>query len=374
MKICEFIPTASFYVGGGEVYPLMQSAALANKGEEVTLVVLKTDLETDYFKKFREENQKIKYVYLESPSELVIPFAKREMNHDTVHELYFSLSRGLSQLCSDEKYDVAVVHYGPAAISVPLETKEILFLHGVPSTFQVINKAAVLAADKLLAVSKSVAEGWKDLFGIDEQIDVLYNAADAEKFYPDEKINKEIDLLYLGRLIEIKGVQYLLQAVSILGKERGVGMKLTIAGDGPYREELERQTEELGIKGQVEFLGFLNEEEKKNVYNRAKICVFPSYAKEGVLTTMLEAAACGCAIITTNSCGMVDFMDDGSEGLLCKPQDGADLAEKIMTLYTNQELRQKLGRQARKKVEKDWSWQGHADKLKEIIIGLNNKR
>ena len=371
MKICEYIPTASFYVGGGEVYPLMQASALANKGEEVTLVVLKTDYETDYFKKYKKENPNINYVYLESFSEAICSFAKREMNHNTVHELYFSLSRGLSQLCNEENFEVVIVHYGPAAVSVPKKTKEILFLHGVPSTFQVINKTALEVADKLLAVSKSVGQGWRDLFGVSAPIDVLYNAADAEKFFPEEKINKDLDLLYLGRIIEIKGVQYLLQAVSILNKEKGISIKLTVVGDGPYRKELERQVEELGIGDKVEFLGFLDEEKKKDIYNRARICVFPSYAKEGVLTTMLEAAACGCAIITTNACGMVDFMDDGVEGLLCKPQDGVDLAQKITTLFADSSLRDKLGRQAREKVERDWSWQGHADKLEEIINQLS---
>ncbi|HOX96634.1 MAG TPA: glycosyltransferase family 4 protein [Candidatus Woesebacteria bacterium] len=373
MKICEYIPTASFFVGGGEVYPMIQAKALASIGEDVTLVVLKTDLETDYFKKFKEENTNIKFVYLESPFEQFLPYAKREVNHDAIHELYFSLSRSMSQLCCEKKFDAVIVHYGPGVISVPKETKEILFLHGVPSTLQIINKTAVLVADKLFAVSKSVAEGWKELFGINGPVDVLYNAVDAEKFYPDENIVKDIDLLYLGRLIEIKGVQYLLRAVAILNEKNNINVRLVIVGDGPYRRDLEKLTVKLGIEDNVEFLGFLDEEKKRDIYNRARICVFPSYAKEGVLTTMLEAAACGSAIVTTNSCGMIDFLEDGKDGLLCKPKDGKDLARKIEMILSDKELMTILGHQAREKIFRDWSWKKHVDKLSQVLYQLKVK-
>jgi len=62
MKICEYIPTASFFVGGGEIYPLLQTKALVKAGHDVTLVVLKTKFESEYFIKYRQDNPKLNIV------------------------------------------------------------------------------------------------------------------------------------------------------------------------------------------------------------------------------------------------------------------------------------------------------------------------
>lgn len=370
MKICEYIPTASFFVGGGEIYPLLQTKALSDRGAEVTLVTLKTDFESEYFSSYKINNPKINFISIESPIESKNSFSKRPLTHDATHELYYSLSRNFIDLCEREKYDVVITHYGPAALTVPKSTKEILFLHGVPSTYQPANFAAVNVADKLLSVSKSIVTGWHELYSTEENIEVLYNAVDPTVFYKDTSIEKDIDILFLGRLIEIKGVQHLVKAIGILKNEYGINLKLTIAGKGPYQEELEKTVADLKLQTHVSFIGFVEESDKNNLYNRSKICVFPSYAKEGVLTTMLEAASCGSSIITANCCGMIDFIKDGENGLLFEPENEADLAKKIMKLVNDEQLSNEIGENARKDIEEKWNWNYHAERFEEIIKEL----
>jgi glycosyltransferase involved in cell wall biosynthesis len=368
MKICEYIPTASFFVGGGEIYPLLQTKSLAKAGHDVTLVVLKTEFESEYFIKYRQDNPKLNIVKIESPIESCNSFAGRELSHKVAHELYFSLGRAFSFLCAKNDFDLVITHYGPGAVSCPSNIKQILFLHGVPSTIQSVNIAAVIAADKLVAVSKSVADGWKKMFKVKKEIDIIYNAVDIQAYYPTNT-KKNIDILYLGRLIEIKGVQHLIQAVKIL-KDMECKLKLIVAGKGPYENELKKMVKVLRLEKEVAFLGYINESDKLELYNRAKICVFPSYAKEGVLTTMLEAASTATAIVTANCCGMIDFIDNGVNGLLFEPQNAKDMAEKIMLLINDSDMAQNLGRNARKSVERSWNWEYHAKAVENIIKSM----
>lgn len=243
-----------------------------------------------------------------------------------------------------------------------------MFLHGVPSAVQPVNVAAVAVSDKLIAVSKSVAQGWKKMFKIKENIDLVYNAVDINLYFPIN-IKKDIDILYLGRLIEIKGVQHLINALKIL-RDKGYSLELTIAGKGPYEEQLKKLATKLGINNRINFLGYVPEERKLELYNRSKICVFPSYAKEGVLTTMLEAASTAAPIITANCCGMVDFIKNGKNGLLFEPKNVDDLANKILLLTNNPEISRKIGSNARKSVEKEWNWQYHIKKLERVINSM----
>lgn len=353
MRICVYIPTASFYVGGGEVIPLIQARQLQKIGHEVAVVTLKVENETNYFKAFKKDNPSINYCSLSSIIQKENPFDKRVLNHQVGHELYFSLTRAFSYYCLKQQFDIVITHYCPAAMSVPSSIKQLLFLHGVPSEFDLVNYVSARLANKLVAVSNSVAQGWQSLFQLGK-IEVLHNGIDEKTFYP-ENLCEDIDIFFVGRLIEIKGVQHLIEAVSILDKEYNIKAKVVIRGEGPYERELVKLTRKLRLESQIEFLGYIKEENLNSYYNRSKICVFPSYAKEGVLTTMLEAASAGRAIITTNSCGMVDFLKDKDNGLLFEPENPKDLSLKIKELLTEPTKRKRFGEKARKDILASWT-------------------
>jgi len=371
MKICVYIPTASFFVGGGEIVPLMQAKFLSKIDNTVTVVALKVQRETPYFKNFKSENTNINFDYIEATYSIDdIPYERRKVDHELGHDMYFNLSRSFEGYCIKNDFDVVITHYAPAAISVPKNIKQVLFLHGVPDVIQTINRVAVNVADCLVAVSQSVADGWSDLYKV-QNINTIHNGIDQNHFIKQD-IQKDIDVFYVGRLIEIKGVQFLIGAIKILS-DQGVSLNVAIAGKGPYEETLKELVVRNKLENRIKFVGFISDNELVNYYNRSKIVVLPSYSKEGVLTTLLEASACQTCVMTSNCCGMKEFVQNGITGLLSKPKNPTDIANKIKSLINNPDKIEKLGKNARKEIEAHWTWDKSANKLNNLIKELLQK-
>lgn len=369
VKICVYIPTASFFVGGGEIVPLNQSKYLSKKGYKVTVLVLKVDKETSFFKNFKKENPEVKIEYLKTNT-TVLNIKGENLTHELGHALYFSLGRQLSDYLLRNNFDIVLTHYAPAALFVPASIKQILFIHGIPQKKQVVNDIAVRLSDKLVAVSKSVSIGWQKMFDLHKKIKVIHNGIDVSHFFPVTNQMKNIDILFVGRLIRIKGVQHLIEAVNLIHENFRQNLNVVIGGKGPYLKVLKELVKQHELGKVIHFKGYLPEEKLNLYYNRSKIVVLPSYAKEGVLTTLLEAAATGRAIITANCCGMIEFIEDKKNGLLFEPRNPIDLQEKIQLLLTNNSLRTKLGNNARKKILKNWTWEHSITQLENLIKQL----
>lgn len=142
-------------------------------------------------------------------------------------------------------------------------------------------------------------------------------------------------ILFVGRLVEIKGVTYLIEAM------KNIEAMLVIVGDGPLRNELERQAAEM--KDKVLFLGAKTHEELKVIYASADIFVAPSITidngvQEGVPTVIMEAMASGLAVIASNSGGIPAVIHNRENGLLCKERNSKELAESIRKLIEDEEF------------------------------------
>lgn len=141
-------------------------------------------------------------------------------------------------------------------------------------------------------------------------------------------------VLFVGRLAEIKGVTYLIEAMKV------VDAMLVVVGDGPLRRELEEQAMELG-KEKVQFLGGKTHEELKTIYASADIFVAPSVtakdgAQEGFGLVMLEAMASGLPVVASNSGGITQLIKDGENGLLCEERNVKQLICKINKLLIDE--------------------------------------
>lgn len=365
-RICVYSPAASFFVGGGETFSLTQAKHLSlDSNYSVDFVVLKTKDEILNYKELLK-GSKVKIKYIES--EMFSNGINLDLtNFDNVYKFYFSLSRGFSELISREKYDLIITHLSCANFQIPSSTKVIQFLHGVPSKRDVVNEIGVTLPNKLFAVSNSVRAGWKSLYGDNLNISVLHNAVEPENFFPLPQA-EDIDVFFIGRIIEIKGVQHLIKAVSILRKNSPkIIRNVVIAGIGPYEQELQKLCKELNLEGVVKFVGRIPELKKNEYYNRSKVCVFPSYAREGVLTTMLEAASAGKVVITSKCCGMMDFVVDGQNALYCEPENPEDLSKKIQMVLESDNLRREIGERARDCILDKWGWNINITALKEEI-------
>lgn len=148
---------------------------------------------------------------------------------------------------------------------------------------------------------------------------------------------------FLGRLIYYKGVDYLIRAM------REVEGKLIIAGDGELGPELKNLVNELGIQERVAFVGTLSDEELSAYYHACDVFVLPSVeSSEAYGLVQLEAHACGKPVVSTNLPTGVPFVNqDGVTGLVVPPGDAGALSESINRLLGDEELRAKLGKQAK---------------------------
>jgi glycosyltransferase involved in cell wall biosynthesis len=140
-------------------------------------------------------------------------------------------------------------------------------------------------------------------------------------------------LVFVGRLVEKKGVRYLLDALASLA-DAYPDLRLTIAGDGPLRRELERRAVDLGIAERVAFLGGVAQASLPELYRRATLAVFPFVVaadgdQEGFGLVIIEAMGCGCPVIANDLAAVHQSIDAGVTGVLAPPGDVAALAAAI---------------------------------------------
>lgn len=156
-------------------------------------------------------------------------------------------------------------------------------------------------------------------------------------------------ILFLGRIVPIKGLPYLLEAAAGLPDSR-----LLIAGDGPEKKALARRFPE------ANFLGHLDEDGKAAVFRKAGIAVFPSvsepWRREGLPVALLEAMAAGLAVIVTDTGGMKEAVRHGVNGLIVPEKKSRAIRQAVQHLQSNPGFAAKLGRAARETAMNfDWS-------------------
>jgi glycosyltransferase involved in cell wall biosynthesis len=180
-------------------------------------------------------------------------------------------------------------------------------------------------------------------------------------------------ILFAGGLDKahyFKGKPELLQAMAILKKDNFVAV-LKIAGEGELKQKYQSLTRELGIDDRVEFVGLLPHNQLPEFYNQGSLFVMPSVGRtESFSIATAEAQACGLPAIVSDLPGVRVTIQNGVTGLLVKPGDSADLAEKIKLILSNQSLRTEMGKAGRARMEKYFSWQTIGDKLENIYQEL----
>ena len=206
-----------------------------------------------------------------------------------------------------------------------------------------------------------------------KEIEVLPMGCDCRHFSPEHRVDNYFSqngkpvVLFVGRLAEVKGVTYLIEAM------KQVDAILAIVGEGPLRQELERQAAPLGDK--IRFLGGKTHDELATIYASADVFVAPSVkAKDGGVEgfglVFLEAMASGLPVVASRAGGIPDLVHDGENGLLVPPAEPQALAEAINQVLTENEFRKKLVHDGMLTVQNyDYcvTGQKYAKKLKECI-------
>ncbi len=171
-------------------------------------------------------------------------------------------------------------------------------------------------------------------------------------------------LLYLGALLPAKGVEDLLQAFSTLFATNP-DARLIMAGSGPALAQLQAQAVTLGVSEQVSFPGWIGPDEKNALLRRARVLALASHT-EAQPMVLLEAMACGAAVVSTNVGGIPDLIKHEVHGLLAPAQDAAAFATQLLRVWEDVALHQRLVQAAHIHVAENH----HAVQVRNALLSL----
>lgn len=174
-------------------------------------------------------------------------------------------------------------------------------------------------------------------------------------------------LLAVARLTEKKGLRYLIEACRLLA-DRGRAIRCEIVGDGPLRDDLERQVVELGLEDVVVLAGALPFPEVLERYRRAWAVVLPCIVasdgdRDGIPNTIIEAMAGQLPVVSTPISGIPEVVRDGDTGLLVAEADAAAIADAVERLLDDRDLATLLGARGRALVQREFDLGRNVDRL-----------
>ncbi|MGI9244619.1 MAG: glycosyltransferase, partial [Verrucomicrobiales bacterium] len=193
----------------------------------------------------------------------------------------------------------------------------------------------------------------------------LFNVEFRERTTPPD--NGGWRIFQACRLVEKKGLPTALEVfANILGQYPDA--RFRIAGSGPLEDSLKQQCQSLGISGQVDFLGFLNQEQILEEAYASHLFLHPSQMgadlnQEGVPNAMLEAMATGLPTVATRHGGIPEAITHGESGMLSAEKDAEDLTRNALALMSDRNLYQKIAVGARQAIEEKFAFRRQIDHL-----------
>jgi len=201
----------------------------------------------------------------------------------------------------------------------------------------------------------------------------IYNGLDLARFGFSAPRGREPVIVSVGRLIDKKGFEDLIDACAIL-KQRGRAFRCAIVGSGPLEEALKARIARLGLDGVVEMLGSLPQEDVVRQMRSAAAFAAPCVVsadgdRDGLPTVLLEAMALGTPCVSTDVTGIPEVLRDGNTGLMVGQHDAPALADALQRLLDSEPLRLRLAESARRLMETQFDIHANAARMREIFAG-----
>jgi len=273
---------------------------------------------------------------------------------------------GIMRLCARERYDIIHVHWPfPHALFGYLGRwmcggRLVCTFYGVElqwvlnkmPAFRPFLKWAARVSDEVVAISSYTAAMLRNVEDVPIRV-IPYGISVRELSPPVRRSSGPATILFVGRLVERKGVAFLIDAFQNLCRSSDV--RLVIVGDGPERRALEQRARSRGIEGEVRFVGQVEADRLKEWYRASDIFVLPAVFDskgdtEGLGVVLLEALSHGKAVIASRVGGIVDIVEDGKTGLLVEEKDATALARAIERLLSDHELYRHIVEEGQKRV------------------------
>jgi len=221
-------------------------------------------------------------------------------------------------------------------------------------------------ADKIICYTETERNQLIDLGIHPEKISVIHNGVDTDHFAPLSNIAPKKQILWIGKYVPGKGVEYLLRGFQLFSSEFP-DYTLLMIGRGPQKDDCLRMIEDLGLTEKVILRDFVQNRDLPKIYQQSSLFVLPSL-EEGVPRTILEAMACGVPVACTELPQLVKIVSGC--GLLFPLRDPEALAAALSTLVSDTEMAQACGRNGRERAVSMYSWSDTVSRTLDLYASL----
>ena len=335
------------------------SSRLANRGHEVTVYAMdgfKTRLDVPKNKPVDVDG--IPTYYFRNISNLLtrnnfytpyfLPFiAKKDLKKfDVIHVHTYRSPMAIFVCYYARKYKIPYVLQAHGSVPRIIEKKGLKYLFDIFFGYKILKDAS-----KMIAVSNVEVNQYIKMGVPKEKIIVISNGIDVDSFsdLPEKGtfrkqygISEKYIVLFLGRLHEIKGIDFLIESYAELKKEQDDVVLVLAGSDDGYKDKAEILINELNLKNEVRFIGHIGGADKLAAYVDADVLVYPSIFEIFGLVPF-EAVMCGTPIIVTDDCGCGDLVRDANCGHLIKYGNVNDLKDKIKHSIENHDDGHRMG-------------------------------
>ncbi|MCX8173836.1 MAG: glycosyltransferase [Thermoplasmata archaeon] len=369
MKILQVAPYFHPHVGGVESHVFALSRGLVELGHEVKVLTANHTNKLPTEEKF-EGLEIIRVPTLanlfNTPINPSIFFKVRKLDFEVAH-LHFppplaSFFAALSLVKLKKPY--VLTYHCDVELPVPLGN---LIVEVYRNT---MGRYTVEHASKIIVHTKTYQATSRSIWNLEPVI--IPSAVDTQRFSP-ERFSPELKkrygtfriVLFVGRLVYQKGVSFLIDAFQYLPNN----VLLLIVGDGPEMENLKKLAKIRNLEHRVIFLGRISHFELPSYFATCDVFVLPSVSRlEAFGLVIVEAMASGKPVVVADIPGVNEVIEDGREGLLCKPMNPEDLAEKIKRLLENPDLARRLGENGRKTALEKYEWRKIAKDVERVYM------
>ncbi len=311
----------------------------SNKYKKTNVIITSLNLKSK-IKELREPNiSKIKYL----KSIPVIKKIIKQFKPDLIHAHYAS-SYGLLGILSGFK-PLITSAWGSDIYHFPNKN--------------IINKwllrLVIAKSDKICSTSKAMKQVIEKEFNRFDIHEIPFGV-DTNIFKPNSKMNEKFIVGTIKSIESHNGIDCLIDAASLVINNFKRNINFMIVGEGSLKKEMHQKAKELKINDKIEFIGYVDHETVLRQYNKLSIFIAVS-KRESFGVSVLEAASCEIPSITSDVGGLIEVNLNNKTGIVIKPNEPMALARSIVKIYDDEKFRFRLGKNARKRVIKEYSWE-----------------
>jgi len=359
--------------GGGANACLYLSHVYAAKGHDVTVITANyhnmDKVEVRDNLKIVRVNSKREHIDHSSFVEMLdfllkawkeIRIQVRSKEYQLCH-VFFGIPSGVLGYILKKRYHIPyVVRFGGG--DIPGAQKRFALIYKLLSPFI---KGIWANADYLVANSRVLREKALQFYD-KKEVKIISNGVDCDCFYPAHRTQNEgcIRLLFVSRLIEGKGLQYVIPELERIQEQLQREVHLDIVGNGPYKNELENLVKETNTGNMVRFHGQKSREQLLPYYQNADVFILPSLS-EGMPNVVLEAMACGIPIIMTPCGGSEELISEN--GIIVEIKD---FCNKLAEVCRDKDILTRMGEESRKRAETLFSWKEKAEEYLNLFYNV----